>query len=157
MPDEMDTAHTHMCDFLTQSVFVTDTAASGQEILLWTFGRFWRMRQKMFFCETGHFSDFVVSGSSATSFTEISLSESANCCKTCAAVYVSFLLAMTTKSLSNQSYIISQNSLQMHNTVGQHQICVSCSSRQQHLASSGDRMIQRCCWLKVGQWAWPST
>jgi len=27
---------------------------------------------------------------------------------------------MTTKSLSNQSYIISQNSLQMHNTVGQH-------------------------------------
>lgn len=66
----------------------------------------------MSFCETGQSSYFIVSGSSATSFTEISLSESANCCKTCAAVYVSFLLAMTTKSSSNQSYIISQNSLQ---------------------------------------------
>jgi len=49
------TLFTNVCNFLAYSILVTNTAASGQEVLSRPFGSFWCVRQEVSFCETSQF------------------------------------------------------------------------------------------------------
>ena len=93
---------TNVCNFLAYSVLVTNTAASGQEVLSWTFGSFWCVRQEMSFCETSQFFRLRSVGFQRNIKQEtrydVSLKlQETGCSLSGAAEYVRFLLAMTTK------------------------------------------------------------